>query len=368
MKTIFITHTAEPGGAELALYRYLMTTEMHVSLLTMQEGPLWGNLSRPNIGVYAVRPARTRLGQLVGLRRMLKEFGPATLVANSMMAALLCAVVKPRSANLMYWVRDGLQHSAMSKVGLFLTSLITLRRTSAVIANSQWTAATVNSISPMMETHVIPSPSGLSDTPGIPRTGPINPGRIRLLYLGRLSSWKGVHHAIDALHRLRGGTQGVQYDLTIAGAALFDEKDYEESLRQTVSSLGLEQGVTFLGHVDDVNQLLESHDVLLHCSVVPEPFGQVVVQGLGAGLAVIATDAGGPKEIISHGFDGLLYPSGDVDALVERVIQVVDKELLPSLSQNAIGTALMYSDTALVARIDEFVSYASKSHLEHMKK
>ena len=38
----------------------------------------------------------------------------------------------------------------------------------------------------------------------------------------------------------------------------------------------------------------------MHASVLPEPYGQVVVEAMAAGLAVIATDAGGPAEIITY--------------------------------------------------------------------
>jgi len=38
----------------------------------------------------------------------------------------------------------------------------------------------------------------------------------------------------------------------------------------------------------------------------PEPFGQVVVEGMVAGVPVIAADAGGPAEIITHNVAGML--------------------------------------------------------------
>ena len=59
---------------------------------------------------------------------------------------------------------------------------------------------------------------------------------------------------------------------------------------------------------------LADTDVVIHASLDPEPFGQVVIEAMGAGCAVVVADAGGPAEIVTDGVDGLLYarrrPSG----------------------------------------------------------
>jgi len=75
--------------------------------------------------------------------------------------------------------------------------------------------------------------------------------------------------------------------------------------------------------------------------VVPswyEPFGMVVLEGMIHGLAVAASDVGGPAEIIRHGETGLLFPAGDAGALAGAIIELVyDSKLRGRLSsQGAI--------------------------------
>jgi glycosyltransferase involved in cell wall biosynthesis len=98
---------------------------------------------------------------------------------------------------------------------------------------------------------------------------------------------------------------------------MFGEEEYEAELRSLVDQLGITDQVEFLGFVDNVSDVLVGIDCLVHASVIPEPFGQVVVEGMAAGLPVIASAEGGPAEVITDGVDGLLCPPGDSHALAE---------------------------------------------------
>ena len=83
--------------------------------------------------------------------------------------------------------------------------------------------------------------------------------------------------------------------------------------------LGVAERVLFAGFVDDIPSLLTDTDVVVHASVIPEPFGQVVLEGMAAGLPVVAAAAGGPLELIAHDVNGLLVPPGDRDALADQL-------------------------------------------------
>jgi glycosyltransferase involved in cell wall biosynthesis len=107
--------------------------------------------------------------------------------------------------------------------------------------------------------------------------------------------------------------------MVVVGAPLFghDEVSYAESLRALTWELGIAERVEFRGFRDDVAGELDKIDILVHASTTPEPFGQVVVEGMAAGRPVVAADAGGPAEVITHGVDGVLYRPGDIDGLAQ---------------------------------------------------
>lgn len=143
----------------------------------------------------------------------------------------------------------------------------------------------------------------------------------RVVMLGRLSPWKGQDLFLTAFARVFAGTDTQAY---LVGGALFGEEAYEEQLRQQVVDLGIAEQVSFVGHVDDPWAPLVDGDVLVHASRIPEPFGQVVVQGLWSRCAVVATTPGGPAEVITDGHDGLLVPCGDESALGDALARLRD--------------------------------------------
>lgn len=332
----FVSHTNRPGGGELALRRYLETTQLPARLVTMERGGVWEGLGHETVHAEGA----------LGLKRALR--GGGLVVANSMRAAFLVALLAPRRTRLVYWVRDGLTDSAMSPLALALTKHVTARRVSHFVANSQWTAGTIQEALGVSDQRIdiLYSMCGVTeemlDRP--PRTEPHTP--LKLLFLGRISPWKAPDVAIKALAPLR--ELGIEATLTVAGGSHFGEGEYAAK----VAALGeAEPGVSLLGHVDDVQALLDSHDILVHCSIVPEPFGQVIVQGLAAGMPVIATDAGGPREILREAPRALLYEPGDVEALSGVVSEVVSG--YSEVSSWSQTRASGYGDARIVARTDE---------------
>src|SRR5262249_57484052 len=82
----------------------------------------------------------------------------------------------------------------------------------------------------------------------------------------------------------------------------------------------------------DVQRVMAALDVVIHASTDPEPFGRVLLEGMAMGKAVIATDLGGPREIIEHGVSGFLVPPGDAVALAAAVETLIAD---PSVAESA---------------------------------
>ena len=88
-------------------------------------------------------------------------------------------------------------------------------------------------------------------------------------------------------------------------------------LKERVRNAGLEERVLFLGYRNDVPELLSIFDVFVHASTKPEPFGMVILEAMAAKKPVVATNLGGPIEILGNGECGILVPPKDGEAIAQ---------------------------------------------------
>jgi glycosyltransferase involved in cell wall biosynthesis len=103
-----------------------------------------------------------------------------------------------------------------------------------------------------------------------------------------------------------------------------------------------------------VNAELTRLDVVVHASRLPEPFGQVVVEGMAAGLPVVAAVPGGPAEIVDDGVNGLLYPAGDTVALARALRTLADdRDLRGRLGRAARRRAQDFSAARIGAAVQD---------------
>jgi len=188
-----------------------------------------------------------------------------------------------------------------------------------LIANSEYTACSFGGRegSPRITTIYNPvdldrfNPSTSSPAEARRRLG-LDPAGPVLAVIGQLAPWKAQDDAIRCLSQLLGEWPTAK--LLIVGKAVFSSKAtrydnvaYADMLRRLTADLGVEKAVHFLGEREDIPDVLSALDILL----VPswqEPFGRSVIEAMAMRVPVVATDVGGPAELISNAVDGLLLP------------------------------------------------------------
>lgn len=141
---------------------------------------------------------------------------------------------------------------------------------------------------------------------------------------GRIDVWKGFDVLLDAwnvvMHRRPDDLPPAQ--LLIAGPSVPGKEAYERALRSRAAAM---PNVSWLGEVDDVGAFDADLDVFVLASTQPEPFGLAMVEALACGVPVIATDHGGPVEVIGGRPDrGRLVAPGDADALAAAIEEFTD--------------------------------------------
>lgn len=94
-----------------------------------------------------------------------------------------------------------------------------------------------------------------------------------------------------------------------------------EKCKRLAEKLNQSSHIRFLGFVDDVPSLLAACDVAVSTSRSEGlPFN--VIEAMGCGLPVIASDIKGHRELVEHGRTGLLFESGNMYKLAECMISL----------------------------------------------
>lgn len=160
----------------------------------------------------------------------------------------------------------------------------------------------------------------------------------RVVMVGRIAPWKGQKIFIEAAKKILIKRDNVNF--YIAGNVLFGEDAYKDEIEAMIEDRHkISTSIYLCGFVEDIPAFLEEADILVHASIIPEPFGLSVAEGMASGLAVIAADAGGIREMIKNNIDGLLYTSGNSRQLADKINSVLDnKELTETLGENARKT------------------------------
>lgn len=364
VRVLALGHTAELGGAEIGLVSAARHLDADLRVVLLEDGPLVGRLravDRPvevcDLGAALTPPPGQRtpctLGRraraLAALRRTIldrvERDGLDLVLLNSFrVTRLVAACALPRRVRVVTMLRDGLRPPHLSRRDAVVGQAAVNAVSSAVVANSAWTRGQLVTRRP---TYVVPPflAAPFFDAPLVPRD---DTGDLRVLMLGRMAHWKGQLLGLRALAACRTGRR---LRVTVAGGAWFGEVGHAERVRRFADDHP-ELSVEVPGHVDDVVPLIDGHDVLLHTSLLPEPFGQVVVQGLARGRVVVAADRGGPAEVIEPGRDGLLYRTGSQDDLTRTLERVAaGGPELDAIRARAVVTAHRYHPQRTATRL-----------------
>ena len=94
-------------------------------------------------------------------------------------------------------------------------------------------------------------------------------------------------------------------------------------LQREAQALGIADRVTFLGHRDDVGEVLRASDVFAFPSLM-EAFPNAVMEAMAMALPVVATNVGGIPELVTDGHNGRLVAPGDPAALARALNEVLD--------------------------------------------
>lgn len=169
-----------------------------------------------------------------------------------------------------------------------------------------------------------------------------------LLSIGWLKPVKGYTYLLDAFAELNKEFPAEHFLLIVGEGPLLDELS-EQALHQGISHL-----VRFTGFQKNVQDWMAAADLLVSATL-SEGLSNALVEATASGLPIVATNVGGNPEVVEHGFNGILVPSEDSQALADALIDLArNTDTMQRMAINArIKAEKDFSNTAMVEKLED---------------
>ncbi|GAB4452178.1 MAG: hypothetical protein OHK0029_02720 [Armatimonadaceae bacterium] len=340
------------GGSEMMLLHLMQQGRdqgVEWQVLFFEEGPLVAEIQRLGVPAEVVRAGRMR-----ELHRVWKTASHIAdrardenwnLIVGWMAAAHLyggLAGMMAKKPTLWYQLGTGFANSPLERTVVRIPTRL-------IMCCSEMVAREQGGMPPHRPTRVVypgvelerfdpaqlPSPEEARRKLGLPLDRPI------IGITGRLQRWKGQHTVIEAMPKVREKYPDAL--LVLVGGEHADEPDYPKYLEERIAALNLSEQVRMVGLQRNVQEWVQAMDVVIHASQ-QEPFGIVIIEGMALGKPVIATNTGGPVEIITPEKHGLLTPWEDAGALADAILRYLgDRGLRERVGKAAMVRAQDFS-------------------------
>lgn len=179
----------------------------------------------------------------------------------------------------------------------------------------------------------------------------------RIIAVGRLDYQKGFDRLIEAWALIQKHKKYKDWNLDI-----FGQGEWHDMLQQMIERHGLQDNTHINRPTRDIGTEYAKSSLLVMSSNY-EGFPMVMIEAMACGLPVVSFDFKcGPKDIIKDSINGLLVPNGNIDALAQAMIKIMDNDTYrKELSQNARQVVSTYSEEAVMSQwIRLFNSLAEK--------
>ncbi|HLD25566.1 MAG TPA: glycosyltransferase family 4 protein [Candidatus Andersenbacteria bacterium] len=198
-------------------------------------------------------------------------------------------------------------------------------------------------------------PNGVQTNRFAPISRPINP-RVKILFIGRLIPRKGFQRVVQALPRVKELTrQPFEVEVVGSGAARPD-------LDELAARLGVSELIHYVGTIpyEELQVAYQYADIFVLTSL-SEGMPSVILEAMGCGLPIVASDVGGNNELVQEGHNGYLIRGDDLEKLAGDLARLIsDEQLRRRFGQRSRENALKYDWREIMQQYTEL--YAHYDH------
>ena len=169
------------------------------------------------------------------------------------------------------------------------------------------------------------------------------------LYLSNFIEGKGQNFALEAFANIHTDLPGWKLRFVGGDMGLLKNKQYKESLQKRAQELKILEKTEWQGFTEDVEKEYRQADIVLNFSE-SESFSITCAEALFFGKPLIATDCGGPREIVDHNETGLIVPNRNVagmaSAMKQLAINETQREQMAQRAKISVRTRFSIENTS----------------------
>ncbi len=336
MKIIQILPELNAGGVERGTLEVAahLVREGHESLVISNGGRQVADLEKAgsrHIQIPVHRKALASLGQIPRLRKLFATEKPDIIHLRSRLPAWLAWLAwkslprntRPRLVTTVHGFYSVNAYSAVMTKGEAVIAVSESVRDYILKSYPETAPAKVRVIHRGVDEAAYPA--GFTPSPewlaAWKAAQPALEGRIPLLMPARLTRWKGQQDFVRLIATLVGRGQSVHG--LIVGEPHPKKLAFLDELKQLAASLGVAEHISFLGHRNDLREIMAVSALVYSLSLDPEAFGRVSLEALALGKPVIAYEHGGVAEQLRAIFPQGLVKPGDLNCAIDLTEEIL---------------------------------------------
>lgn len=327
IRVLFIDHSKGLGGAQLALYqllKFLSTENIELIVVSVGAGPLYTHIIQLPVNLYLLSQCSSgnpscltkQVQRLIFLVRQIK---PHIIFSNDYGGHLFGGIVARLCRIPEIWWVHGIKRFSLKKDSI-MQHIVAAIPATRILANSFWMKEQLDArynlhssvLYPGIDVELVQS----ADGGRVRGELGIAPDELVATIVGRLRKGKGQHIFLEAVALIFEKYRKSHF-LIVGGADINSDSEYLAFLNRRAYELGIDNRVYMTGFRKNVADYYKASDVVIHASdgKLQEAFGLVIAEAMALSKPVIASQTGGPSEIVKHGETGFLVEPNKPEAI-----------------------------------------------------
>lgn len=186
-----------------------------------------------------------------------------------------------------------------------------------------------------------------------------------LLTVGTLSKSKGHFLLLEALKKLINKNYSIH--LFIVG----DEKPGsgdKNRLKKLANELGIEKNITFTGFLDNISSFYNAAKCFIFPSLVHEGLPRSIIESMGSGTPVVASNTCGIPELVQNDITGYLFNANDINNLVDKIEKMLNLPAHEYSKMSEINKEIAYKEFAFSSMISKYMELYQNIVNAHLKR